>query len=412
MLIGLSAALVIDGSEVGTLRLSKEAGAFIANAGKLHIHGTSIVGWSEEKQAAAHAVYEDHFDFRPFITSWSYSSTYIGAAELVSLGYGNQKSYGLSITSGPKAMTDITKYPAQRPSAIIVDSSFRNMLYGFYSYEADDVALIGNEYVDNIVYGVDPHDRSHRLTIAYNSAYGSYRKHGIIISRDVNDSSYIGNICFENKGSGFMVDRLSNGTFIYANTAYKNVQDGLTLFESGCNLIASNYLAANGWVGLRVRNSLDNGVFFNTIENNQRAGIYGYTAILEESAAQVGRNYTIDPYYSVAAMTLVGNHIEKNKMGVSVEEFDALYMNANSFPNQAPKIFYGKWFLKNPFILSQFDQSREGALITENCLDGTLIPQECSFRKAGFIKGDGQDEIEARVKASSACSGKIVTRSH
>ena len=37
-----------------------------------------------------------------------------------------------------------------------------------------------------------------------------------------------------------MLDRDSTGTLIYANVGFDNEQDGLTLFESSCNLIAAN----------------------------------------------------------------------------------------------------------------------------------------------------------------------------
>ena len=66
-----------------------------------------------------------------------------------------------------------------RPEGVIADNSFRNMYYGFYSYEAENAALLGNEYRDNIVYGIDPHDRSRYLMIAYNTTYDTHKKHGV-----------------------------------------------------------------------------------------------------------------------------------------------------------------------------------------------------------------------------------------
>ena len=88
---------------------------------------------------------------------------------------------------------------------------------------------------------MDPHDRSHQLTIAYNTAYGTHEKHGIIVSREVDRSFIVGNVVFRNRGSGFMLDRDSTANIIYANTAFDNDQDGITLFESSCNLIMANH---------------------------------------------------------------------------------------------------------------------------------------------------------------------------
>src|SRR3546814_5253813 len=86
------------------------------------------------------------------------------------------------------------------------------MYFGFYSYEADRVALIGNEYRNNMIYGIDPHDYSRKLIIAFNSAYGAQKKHGIIGSRGVDDSYFIGNLAFGNHGTGLMLDRSEEHT--------------------------------------------------------------------------------------------------------------------------------------------------------------------------------------------------------
>ena len=92
--------------------------------------------------------------------------------------------------------------------------------------------LVGNEFTDNVVYAVDPHDRSKRLVIALNTTYGTHKKHGIITSREVDGSWIVGNVSFANHGSGFMLDRDSTDTLIYGNVAFDNEQDGLTLFET------------------------------------------------------------------------------------------------------------------------------------------------------------------------------------
>ena len=87
---------------------------------------------------------------------------------------------------------------------------------------------------------IDPHDRSTRLTIAYNSAYGTRVKHGIIASRDVKSSIIVGNVSADNHGSGFMLDRSSDDNIVAYNLAFRNGGDGLTIYESSCNLVLRN----------------------------------------------------------------------------------------------------------------------------------------------------------------------------
>jgi hypothetical protein len=397
LVVGQNASLTIEGGEVEELRQSIDYGAILVNAGTLHINNTRLVSWDEETGDSSRREYPQKYDFRPFISSWSGSHSYISGSEFLDLGYAKSKSFSLTFTTGPKKMVTTSLFKAKRPEAEVVDNSFINAYYGFYSYEADKIALIGNEYRDNIVYGIDPHDRSRDLTIAYNTAYDSQQKHGIIISREVNDSSYIGNLSFDNKGSGFMLDRKSTGTYIYGNTAFGNKQDGLTVFESSCNLIASNHFFENQSVGIRFRNSQDNGLFFNRIAANKKVGILGYSSRLEDLASQSTRNFTMDPYSNIAAMTLIGNHISANGVGLSIDKIHALTLRGNQFEEQSPKLMQGDWFRELPYLSSQYNLDKDGAIITDTCPESDWSPYTCRFRQSGYFSGDGQRDLFKRV---------------
>src|SRR3546814_9628922 len=74
-------------------------------------------------------------------------------------------------------------------------------------------------------YGIDPHDYSRKLIIAFNSAYGAQKKHGIIGSRGVDDSYFIGNLAFGTHGTGMMLDRFSGTNWVYANRVWGNRQE-------------------------------------------------------------------------------------------------------------------------------------------------------------------------------------------
>ncbi len=107
------------------------------------------------------------------------------------------------------------------PTGWVLNSRIEDLWYGFYCWEADDIVLRGNTFRDNIKYGIDPHDRSRRLIIAENDVSGTREKHGIIISREVNDSWIIGNRSHGNNLSGIVLDRQCRNTVIANNLTYK-----------------------------------------------------------------------------------------------------------------------------------------------------------------------------------------------
>ncbi|MFO1242227.1 MAG: right-handed parallel beta-helix repeat-containing protein [Rickettsiales bacterium] len=398
IIVGPNATFVISGADVDELKLSEEKNAYIVNAGNLYIADTRVTGWSEKDQKPSWRVYEQKKIYRPYITSWSESKTYMTTTVFTALGYSNSKSYGISLSAGPKEYVRYRYDRLARPEAVIVDNSFDNLLYGFYSYEADNVVLVGNEYINNTVYGIDPHDRSRWFTIAYNTSYLAEKKHGIIISREVNDSTILGNVAYDNHGSGIMVDRQSSGTLIYANTAFDNGQDGVTIFESSCKIIASNQFFDNKRSGVKIRNSIDIGVYFNNIKNNKSSAIHGYVADLRNDPAHAHRDFELDPYSDVTALSVVGNWIENNGSGLYTDGMSALFIRKNRFVDQSPRIFRGNWSNDLPRIVSRHDIDNKGLLVTSRCPRGSLLPHHCTFRDEGIFNGDGQSNLPVRLK--------------
>jgi poly(beta-D-mannuronate) C5 epimerase len=413
IIIGDDAALVVSNADVDTLRMSRNASAYIVNSGELYVLDTHILGWDEGLNSPAHMKYVLKEQFRPFITGWSKSRSFIAGSVLESLGYSNSKAYGLSFSAGPKAFLEYGSGNLSRPTATIVENSFINLLYGFYSYEADHVSLIGNEYKDNVTYGIDPHDRSRWLTIAYNTAYGTEKKHGIIISREVNHSSIVGNISFDNHGSGFMIDRMSIGTLLYGNSAWENGQDGLTFFESGCNIVASNSFFKNKRAGIKVRNSIDIGLYHNNLYENEDSAIHGYIANLKADPAHAHRDFDLDPFYDVTAMNVVGNTITNNGTGVNVENVSAMLLRNNDFVNQSPRLLRGEIGDAIPKIMTSYNLDTEGVLVSERCPSSQLLTHtHCPFREQGFFDGDGQSMLAARAANkinSESCTPTYLT---
>ncbi|KMQ75513.1 NosD domain-containing protein [Marinobacter subterrani] len=318
-----------------TLRLSEERGAFFANDGWLFVIDSKILGWRE--QANGPATFRKKTDFRPFFVGWGGSETFILGTTMASLGYHQSKSYGFAIAQ----YSDFDNARLQRsaPHAWVVESTFEDLYYGFYCYEAKDVAVVNNVYRDNIVYGIDPHDYSEGLIIAGNEVYGTREKHGIIISRQVNNSWIIGNRSYNNGLSGIVLDRQSRNNVVANNVSFDNHGDGIGLYESPDNLLWGNRLMNNLRNGIRVRNSTNVDLYHNVAVLNGTWGIYGQLKDLSAT----DRNFKEDFYDYEVSMAVVGGELASNASGpISSDnpEYIALYNVGMRFPRSDAGIHF------------------------------------------------------------------------
>ena len=364
------ATLLMSGAEFDQYRLGAQSGAFIAVAGRMIVQDTEIIGYDEVKGEPAHATDQDRSRFRPFITAWGGSNLQIAGSRFAMLGYDSSKAFGLTQSSGA-AVQSLYAVKENRPTGNLIDNSFENLRYGYYSYEADQVRLIGNEYRDNIIYGIDPHDRSHRLLIALNTAYGSQKKHGIIISREVDDSFIVGNVSVHNKGSGIMLDRTSIRNIVYANTAVANGGNGLTFYESGCNIAIANDLSRNKHAGVKIRNSTDVGMYDNRLQANGASGADIYVSDLRQSPEGQARNFELDPFQALATAVLSGNAFADNGDAINVAGAAQLLLEENQFLRQSNRIYGGDLKPLSPFLLRLGETS--AVLTSESCEPETVI---------------------------------------
>ncbi len=289
------------------LRLSKDRGAFIINDGKLFVTDSRITAWREAENKQDW--FEKKGEFRPFINAWGGTETYIVNSTISRLGYTKSKSYGFSISQYSPSMHP--KMGRGHPTGWLLNSMFDDMWYGFYCYEADDVVIRGNTYRNNLVYGIDPHDRSRRLIIAENTAYGTREKHGIIISREVNDSWIFNNRSYDNQLSGIVIDRSSVNNVLAYNETYRNKSDGVTIYESGNNLLWGNKAYNNERHGIRVRNSMNVKLYENLVVTNGKLGVYGHVKDLSNT----DRDLLLDPFETRISMLIVGGKLVANASG-------------------------------------------------------------------------------------------------
>ncbi|KPW87799.1 Alginate biosynthesis protein AlgG [Pseudomonas syringae pv. cerasicola] len=294
-------------SKTKELRLSQEKGSFIVSEGKMLITHTQVNAWSETRNSLA--TYRKPDEFRPFLLTWGGSETWIANTKMASMGSDQSKSYGISISQYTPNTAKILK--RAEPTGWIIDSEFSDMWYGFYCYETRDFVVKGNTYRDNIIYGIDPHDRSHGLIIAENDVYGTKKKHGIIISREVDNSFIFRNKSHNNKLSGVVLDRNSVGNIVAYNEIYQNHTDGITLYESGNNLLWGNRVIANRRHGIRVRNSVNIKLYENVAMGNGLMGVYGHIKDLSDT----DRDIELDPFDAQVSLIMVGGELSSNGSG-------------------------------------------------------------------------------------------------
>ncbi len=306
IVVGRKGILEIDG-QTQELRLSQEAGSFLVNDGQLFVRDTKVTGWREKDNGPA--TFRSPKEFRPFLLAWGGTETYIVNSKMASFGYANSKSYGVSISQYTPNMAKVLKRP--EPTGWIVGSEFSDMWYGFYCYETRDFVVKGNTYKDNIVYGIDPHDRSHGLIIAENTVHGTKKKHGIIISREVNDSFIFNNKSYDNHLSGLVIDRNSVNNIIAYNEIYKNHTDGITLYESADNLLWGNKVISNKRHGIRIRNSVNIRLYENVAMANGLTGVYGHIKDLTDT----DRDIKLDPFDAQVSLIVVGGELAANGSG-------------------------------------------------------------------------------------------------
>lgn len=387
------ASLNIEGTpgDHTVIKMSSVTGGFIVNAGKIFILHADILGWNDEKNEES--VYEERSkqDFRPFFTSWSGSESYFYGSAFRNLGYKLSKSYGVSFSTAKSILKKDPSTPP--PHGWLINNVFDGVYYGFYSYEAEDVAIIGNTYKDNIIYGIDPHDRSKRLIIAKNKAFGTHKKHGIIVSREVNDSWIFDNVSYRNKGSGFMLDRSSVNNIVANNVAYMNGGDGLTLFESQNNLIYKNTFIANSRSGYRARNSWDVKAYGNRVLFNGGDGIQIYSFDIRET--EQDRDFNEDPFSKRATLSMANDMVVGNLTGgFKFNSVDFISLSNVEFG------FFMKRFVRGDLDDISRDIAK-GLAQSDGTLrfryDSTIEPEKSSVKK-GSSKNKGEEKSDVLDK--------------
>lgn len=392
------ATLILSRLDSPVYRLSASAGAFIVNAGDVHIVDSEVVGYDEATGRPLWADPDKTTKFRPFLLTWGDGRMNVASSTLVALGYDNAKSFGLSYSSGPEQVAELRDQ--SRPTGTVVDSVFHNFHFGFHSYEADRIQVVGNEFRDSVVYALDAHDRTKEAIVALNTIYGTKERHGITISREVDDALVIGNMTFDNAGSGIVIDRNSTNNVVHANSSFRNEQDGVTIFESSCNVLTNNYLASNRRDGLKVRNSIDVGAYSNRIEANANSGVSAYIANIMTQKGGAGPNLDPASYSPLTSLSLKHNRFSANGVGINAQGVSSLAMSSNRFVKQSRRLLGGDIRGLEGQILRLASQS--DVLVASTCRPAKPV-SVCRLRQRGFFQGESELQV-FRSQGGSDCT--------
>lgn len=296
--IGRYASLVLEDGDI--IRLNANKGAFITGIGSFFSHKATVQAWDVASDKSASYVNDE--TFRPFLTFWNGAEVYIGESTFIDLGYQGVKSYGLTFSSNK----DTPDVPAK--SIWILDSVFEGLMYGFYTYEVKNAVLLRNKYTRNIYYGIDPHDRSEKLIIGYNEVSETVKRHGIILSREVNNSWVFNNKSYKNAGSGIMIDRSSAGNVVAYNLSEDNDREGIYIAESMETKLFENITRNNKKSGIRIRNSSNVTSYRDVIEGSGDHGFYAYSLSLDH----LDRDMKRDPYEKRLDFKAIGTVFKNN----------------------------------------------------------------------------------------------------
>lgn len=264
--------LKLNQEEVKWLRLTSNKDKFVsilAYNSDVFINETRITSWDETQNDFD----TDIEDGRSYILVKDGSRMDIIDSEIAYLGYSRPKdspysTYGISwrMSTG-----NLTKFFL---TGEVINSKFHHNYFGAYTFGATGMTWRGNEFYENIRYGLDPHDDSNGFLVE-NNVFHHNGSHGLIFSKRCINNLIRNNISYGNKSHGIMLHELSDKNVIENNQIYDNV-DGIALDHSTQNLIRGNTIY-NNKRGVRAdKASKDNLIENNQITGSVQYGIYLY----------------------------------------------------------------------------------------------------------------------------------------
>ncbi len=233
------------------LQYVKIAGANgIVVYGRIEITGVKITSWDTQTNSPIPQTVTGMVP-RAYINLRGSEGGFVHNSELSDLGYQEFGRRGFDLF-GDGHSHDLE----------ISGSKFHDMWFAFYSRGAYNIVIDGNEYYNNIKYGLDPHSGTHDMNITNNYLH----------------NNPIGAICS---------DRCSNILF-EGNEIVDNTNVGIFFSRNTSNSIARNNHVVNGGSGIVISESPNNQVYNNTVEGVDLQGIRLLNPIMPDDGVTQG----------------------------------------------------------------------------------------------------------------------------
>jgi len=227
------ATFSMDSNDIKWLKIAGANGIIVD--GKIQIAGVKITSWDTVSNSPVFQTSNGAIP-RAFLNLRESEGGFVHDSEIAYLGYQDFGRRGFDLFGdGPSHDLEIR------------GSKFHDMWFAFYSREAYNITVDGNEYYNNIKYALDPHSGTHDMNITNNWLH----------------HNPIGAICS---------DRCYN-ILIEGNRAEHNTKAGIFFSRNMHDSIATNNYIYNTTTGIIVSESPDNQIYSNTIEGATRAGI-------------------------------------------------------------------------------------------------------------------------------------------
>jgi poly(beta-D-mannuronate) C5 epimerase len=227
--------------------------------GRIEISGITITSWDTETDSPVSQTDTGSVP-RAFINLRGSEGGFIEDSEISHLGYSGSGLRGFDLFGdGPSHDLDIR------------GNEFHNMWFAFYSNEAYNIVVDGNEYHHNIKYALDPHTGTHDMNITNN--YLHHNPIGAICSLNCSNILIEGNVIHHNTDYGIFFSRNMHDSIARNNQIY-NTTTGIMVSESPNNQIYNNTIEGATSQGIRLQNpelpddggfTEDNLVYNNTI---------------------------------------------------------------------------------------------------------------------------------------------------
>jgi parallel beta-helix repeat protein len=242
---GITFKMNSSGDNLQYLKISGENGIIVH--GRIEISGIKITSWDTETDSPVSQT-ETGSVPRTFINLRVSEGGFIENSEVAHIGYAAPPRRGIDLGErGEGASHDFA----------IRNSTIHDNWMGFYSAEAYNITIDGNEFFNNILYAIDPHTATHNMTVSNNKIHNN---HGIavICSLDCYNIIYEQNEVYDNVESGLMFSRATHDSIIRNNLIYNQYGSAypISIFESRNNEIYGNIIR-NSTTGISVHNPVE-----------------------------------------------------------------------------------------------------------------------------------------------------------